>query len=118
MITGINRGKLDQAVQEEFDHLTARLRPLLSQLFDADGSVVDLSDHLADVPIATVLLWAGTTVPPGYLTCNGQAVSRSYYAALFGVIRDTYGAGDGVTTFNVPNLPPLTTLSYVLYAGT
>jgi microcystin-dependent protein len=40
--------------------------------------------------------------PAGYLKCNGAAVSRSAYADLFAAIGTTYGAGDGSTTFNVP----------------
>ena len=51
-----------------------------------------------------VQLYAGSTAPNGWLICNGQAVSRTTYAALFAVIGTTYGAGDGSTTFNVPNL--------------
>lgn len=46
---------------------------------------------------------AGTTVPDGWLACDGSAVSRTTYAALFAVISDTYGNGDGSTTFNVPD---------------
>ena len=51
-----------------------------------------------------VQLFAGSSAPLGWLICNGQAVSRTTYAALFAVIGTTYGAGDGSTTFNVPNL--------------
>ena len=43
-------------------------------------------------------------VPVGYLLCDGSAVSRTDYAVLFEVIGTTYGAGDGSTTFNLPNL--------------
>lgn len=56
------------------------------------------------VPSGAISMYAGSTAPSGYLLCNGQAVSRSSNAALFGVIGTTYGAGDGSTTFNVPNL--------------
>ena len=51
-----------------------------------------------------VQLFAGSSAPSGWLICNGQAISRTTYAALFAVIGTTYGAGDGSTTFNVPNL--------------
>lgn len=62
----------------------------------------------ASVPIGTVIDYAGPTPLPGgvsanYLICNGAAVSRVTYAALFAIIGTTYGAGDGVNTFNVPN---------------
>jgi microcystin-dependent protein len=41
--------------------------------------------------------------PPGYLPCNGSAVSRTTYADLFAVLGTHYGVGDGSTTFNLPN---------------
>lgn len=55
------------------------------------------------VPTGTVLEYAGTSVPSGFLWANGQAVSRTLYANLFTAIGTTFGAGDSVTTFNVPN---------------
>lgn len=48
--------------------------------------------------------YAGSSAPTGWLLCNGQAVSRSTYAALFSITSTTFGTGDGSTTFNVPNL--------------
>lgn len=56
------------------------------------------------VPVGTILDYAGTTEPEGYLFCYGQAVSRTTYAELFAVISTTYGAGNGTTTFNLPDL--------------
>ena len=58
----------------------------------------------ASAVTGVVQLFAGSTAPNGWLICNGQAVSRTTYAALFAVIGTTYGAGNGSTTFNVPNL--------------
>lgn len=52
----------------------------------------------------TVLPFAGSAAPTDWLLCYGQAVSRATYANLFAVIGTTYGAGDGSTTFNVPDL--------------
>lgn len=56
-----------------------------------------------DTPVGTTVEMAKKVVPYGYLAQNGQAVSRTTYAALFAVIGTTYGAGDGSTTFNLPN---------------
>ena len=56
------------------------------------------------IPCGIVQAFAGNTVPDGWLLCDGSAVSRTDYADLYTVIGDTYGAGDGSTTFNVPNL--------------
>lgn len=55
------------------------------------------------IPTGTILPWGSASIPTGYLQCNFQEVSRSTYSALFGVIGTTFGAGNGTTTFNVPN---------------
>ena len=52
----------------------------------------------------TIVPWSTATAPTGFLKCDGSAVSRTTYAALFAVVGTTYGAGDGSTTFNVPDL--------------
>lgn len=59
---------------------------------------------VAYTPSGTVNLYAGATAPTGWLMCDGSAVSRTTYSELFTAIGTTYGAGDGSTTFNVPNL--------------
>ena len=51
-----------------------------------------------------VVPYAGATAPTGWLICDGAAVNRSIYGALFAIVGTTYGAGDGSTTFNLPNL--------------
>jgi microcystin-dependent protein len=56
------------------------------------------------VPAGCVMPFAGTTPPDGWLLCYGQAVSRTGYSDLFAAIGTTYGAGDGSTTFNLPDL--------------
>ena len=56
------------------------------------------------IPVGIVQAFAGSTTPTGWLLCDGSAVSRTDYADLYAVIGDTYGAGDGSTTFNLPNL--------------
>ena len=48
-------------------------------------------------------MFAGNTIPEGWLLCDGSAVSRTDYAKLFSAIGTTWGAGDGSTTFNLPN---------------
>lgn len=55
-------------------------------------------------PPGTVTAFAGSTAPEGWLLCDGSAVSRTAYAALFAVIGTTYGAGNGSTTFTLPDL--------------
>ncbi len=57
-----------------------------------------------NTPVGVIHEYAGVQAPQGYLFCKGQAVNRNTYADLFHVIGTTYGAGDGSTTFNLPNL--------------
>lgn len=57
----------------------------------------------ASVPVGTVCDYAGSAAPSGWLLCYGQAIDRTTYSALFTAISTTYGAGDGSTTFNVPD---------------
>lgn len=52
----------------------------------------------------SILAHGSTTIPSGYLLCDGSAVSRTTYGNLFTVIGTTFGAGDGSTTFNVPDM--------------
>ena len=51
----------------------------------------------------TINMWPTASAPTGYLLCQGSAISRATYAALFAVIGTTFGVGDGTTTFNLPN---------------
>lgn len=54
--------------------------------------------------IGSIYMYAGNTAPTGFILCDGSAVSRITYAELFDEIGTTYGIGDGVSTFNVPDL--------------
>lgn len=56
------------------------------------------------VPVGSVFWLTTQTAPEGYLICDGSAVSRTEYADLFAEIGTTFGAGDGSTTFSLPNL--------------
>jgi len=56
------------------------------------------------VVIGSVQMFAGSVAPSGYHLCQGQTISRTTYSALFNVIGDTYGVGDGSTTFHLPDL--------------
>ena len=73
-----------------------------------DGAVTSAklaaSVQEALTPTGSLLPYAGSTAPSGWLLCHGQAVSRSTYVALFAVLGTTYGAGDGLTTFALPDL--------------
>ena len=60
-------------------------------------------DLSALIPPGTIINYAGSTVPEGYLLCNGANVSRTTYANLFAAIGTAWGSGDGSTTFTLPN---------------
>jgi len=69
--------------------------------YDFDGANLT---GIEGIPTATIVPWSSASVPTGFLECNGQAVSRSTYSALFAIVSTTYGVGDGASTFNVPDL--------------
>lgn len=54
-------------------------------------------------PTGVQVPYGGATAPTGFLLCDGSAVSRTTYAGLFAIIGTTYGAGDGSTTFTLPD---------------
>lgn len=74
---------------------------VLVQVQGSDRWITGLSG--ATIPAGTVAWFAGPTIPPGWLLCNGQGISRSTYWRLFAVLGTTYGAPDA-NTFQVPNL--------------
>ena len=69
-----------------------------------DGSGNLSFQVVAGVPSGAVFCIAVASVPSGYLECNGAAVNRTTYAALFAVIGTQYGSGNGSSTFNIPDL--------------
>lgn len=100
--------------QLEGTNLAANAGILLSQLGQSgattgqipewNGSAwVPTTPGSISIPSGTVVDFGGSSAPSGWLLCDGTAVSRTTYAALFGVIGTSYGAGDGSTTFNLPD---------------
>lgn len=93
---------------EEFNQLPAELEyvitqagltPSASDLTQVYKAIINLS-----TPAGTILDFAGSTAPSGYLLADGSNVSRTTYSRLFTVIGTTYGSGDGSTTFGLPDL--------------
>jgi len=66
------------------------------------ATVTTFAGQLA--PIGTILPYAGASSPTGWLMCDGSAISRTDYATLFSVTADSFGGGDGSTTFELPDL--------------
>lgn len=78
----------------------------LSALASVPGVVSTFVNAVVDAvfPIGSIRLTAAGSAGSNYLLCNGSAVSRTTYSALFAVIGTVFGAGDGINTFNLPNL--------------
>tara|TARA_R100001460_G_scaffold15393_1_gene33929 strand:- start:506 stop:1669 length:1164 start_codon:yes stop_codon:yes gene_type:complete len=74
------------------------------QFLQTNGSGALSFTTVQGVPTGSVFCMAVATVPSGYKECNGEAVSRTTFAALFAVIGTQYGTGDGSSTFNLPDL--------------
>jgi len=74
--------------------------------------MTNLQDFTNRGEVGAIKPWGKATAPNGYLLCDGTAVSRTTYADLFAVIAATYGAGNGSTTFNVPDLQGKTPQGY------
>ena len=97
------------SVSSLVDTLLERINAVKST---ADGNAVKVKEHttalqaasVALVPIGAVVPFWGLQEPAGWLLCKGQAVSRATYKELFDVIGTRSGAGNGSTTFNVPDL--------------
>lgn len=78
---------------------------ICSATFDGTRFILDnVFTATSIVPSGSVLPYAGNAAPTGWLLCFGQAISRTSFATLFDVIGTTYGAGDGSTTFNLPDM--------------
>ena len=74
------------------------------QVMQTDGAGNLLFATSTNVISGAILMWGTASAPTGYLLCDGTAVSRATYSTLFGILSTTYGAGDGSTTFNLPDL--------------
>ena len=81
---------------------------LIGDTSDSDNlkktTISNVLNLAGQIPIGGVIDWAGTTLPTGYLYCDGSVISRTTYADLFTAIGTTFGAGDGSTTFALPDL--------------
>lgn len=73
------------------------------------GDVQALKGRISDKngllsPVGSVTMFAASTAPNGWLICDGREISRTTYADLYSIIGDTYGSGDGSSTFDLPDL--------------
>jgi microcystin-dependent protein len=101
MLANVNANAAGLSVQNTFSQPQNGVAAILPAQFTILSQVQALVR--AAVPVGTILDYASAGVPSGALQCDGSAVSRTTYALLFAAIGTTWGAGDGSTTFNVPD---------------
>lgn len=70
----------------------------------SDATNVRQVQTVTETPAGSIIDFGGSSVPSGWLLCDGSAISRTTYAVLFAAISTTWGAGNGTTTFNLPDL--------------
>ncbi len=103
-VATVNSGATTPATTYAYQLWADTTTGMLKQRNAANSAWVTLFPLATTVdPSGTIKLYAGASAPTGYLICDGSAVSRTTYADLFAVLSTTYGAGDGSTTFNVPD---------------
>ena len=90
-------GTVSNAEFQRLDGVTSDLQTQIDSKLAAAGAFT--------VATGMILPWAAAIadIPTGYLGCDGAAVSRSTYSALFALVGTTHGSGDGSSTFNLPN---------------
>jgi hypothetical protein len=91
------------------DKFQSTLLPQSNKPEDMQKTALDLLDKINKtavdgVPSGAIVMHASATIPDGWLLCDGSAVSRSQYSSLFKSLGTTWGAGDGRSTFNVPDM--------------
>ena len=96
--TQVADGSVTNAEYQFINTVSSNVQTQLDSKLDSAGAFVVQTGMI--LPFSA----AAGSIPTGYLNCDGAAVSRSTYSTLYALIANTYGAGNGSTTFNVPNL--------------
>ena len=101
--------RADDIVEEAAREAEKQAQASAGSAASADRSAEEAALHAAiagqrGIPVGTVVMFTAAEPPAGYLKCDGAAVGRETCPELFAAIGTTFGAGDGKTTFNLPNL--------------
>ena len=96
--TQVADGSVTNAEYQFINTVSSNVQTQLDSKLDSAGAFVVQTGMI--LPFSA----AAGSIPTGYLNCDGAAVSRSTYSTLYALIANTYGAGNGSTTFNLPNL--------------
>lgn len=92
-------------IQAVFLRVPRLLCDFFTWMLNEDGTLTDaFIREVAAFPVGVILFRASSDAPLGWLACSGQEVSRTTYSQLYAVIGTRFGAGNGTTTFNVPNM--------------
>ena len=83
---------------------TAEFSEFVGGVGNFAGVIFQGDEPTGYAPIGCIIAYAGNNIPNGWLSCDGSAISRTTYEALFNAISNIYGNGDGSSTFNLPNL--------------
>lgn len=86
------------------DWIIAQTRSGTLDFVNTNQQLKQLNSSMPILKPGFIIQYASSTPPDGWLLCDGSAVSRTMYSALFSVIGTTHGSGDGSTTFNLPDL--------------
>ena len=96
-------GTVENAGLSIMDNTGVKFAPVAANLV-CQSTITGTDTAVAPiVPCGSIIMWTNATAPTGFLECKGDAISRTTYAALFAVLGTTYGAGNGSSTFNVPD---------------
>lgn len=101
---GSGSESLATSLSEELRRIRFALSRIVGKTYWYEAPVSSLEALGTGFPTASIIAYGATTAPTGWLLCDGSAVSRTTYSALFAVIGETAGEGDNATTFNVPDL--------------
>lgn len=99
----LTQGYLPKAGGTMTGHITQPLTPTIGEHL-ANKDYVDAKTGVDSVPIGFIDQYGSATPPPSFLLNDGSAISRTTYATLFARFGTSFGAGDGSTTFNLPNV--------------
>lgn len=102
--SNLNTDKIETSVIDTDTALTANSDSKIPSQKAVKAYADALGQQTYLVPTGAILPYGGSSAPSNFLLCDGTAVSRSTYATLFGIVSTSFGAGDGSTTFNLPDL--------------
>ena len=113
----VNSDSMDASIYQEFDRMERAISGFLLTQHTQSGTHNMEPAGLGFVAIGSIVLWPIAVAPSAWKLCNGANISRTRYAALFGVIGTSYGVGDGSTTFGLPLMAGVGTTSYIIFSG-